>query len=596
MHEGGRRLFSEDDYSSGIVALSKEIVADNAACRVRVRTLSGVVYECRWCQSCEYSLVRDENSGYWIGWKKGEHSEAQHRPKALREHVGLAIAHGMSHRLKGEELRSFVSEFVHVPIPKSTLKKYVGQREDVNWRELWRKIPSMGFRLTEAGLRYQDFMKVENGKTILEGFVFELPAMRFAKSSGFLGIVFVDGAHMGDRMKSTMISLITVTSDHVILPLAVLIGPTEDKLSYTRLFEFARPSLPNSFTIMSDQSQAMEGAYNDLFASNHRIAHVPCFFHILKGKNKQVAWEVRQILTADHPAKYDAFIRMFAKTRPSLYQTLAVPLGKVSFLSSNCQSKFEFIADSPVESFNAALKEARYAEPLYLVKAIFAFHDKQYQRQLESLPMVEVYCKSCSNTVNHRREQGRKLMVIKEPKGFVVTEAISSGITINYELHMDGSILKCTCQGYERLGIPCRHMFAVEAKFDTALPTIWDVHKCQVIRHSMGNTVSVNLSGLTEQNVECRAPRKKQGRPRKQRLRPFAEHLASQPTCVCSACGQRGHTKRPKKCPLRPTPPEPRRRARSVSSVSVPIRPSPVDRQTTQEIHRRETMNLVMNQ
>ena len=210
--------------------------------------------------------------------------------------------------------------------------------------------------------------------------------------------------------------------------------------------------------------------------------------------------------------------------------------------------------------------------------------------------MVEVYCKSCSNTVNHRREQGRKLMVIKEPKGFVVTEAISSGITINYELHMDGSILKCTCQGYERLGIPCRHMFAVEAKFDTALPTIWDVHKCQVIRHSMGNTVSVNLSGLTEQNVECRAPRKKQGRPRKQRMRPFAEHLASQPTCVCSACGQRGHTKRPKKCPLRPTPPEPRRRARSVSSVSVPIRPSPVDRQTTQEIHRRETMNLVMNQ
>lgn len=595
MHEGELRLFSEDDYNSGIVALSKQIVADSAACRVKIRNLSGVVYQCRWCESCEYSLIRDQDSGYWIGWKKGEHNEAQHKPKALREHVGLAIAHGMSNRLKGEELRSFVSDFVHVPIPKSTLKKYMGQREDVNWRELWRKIPSMGFRLTEAGLRYTDFMKVENGKTILEGFVFELPAMRFAKSAGFLGIVFVDGAHMGDKMKSTMVSLITVTSDHVILPLAVLIGPSEDKLAYTRLFEFTRPSLPESFTIMSDQSPAMEAGFHDLFGSNTRIAQVPCFFHILKGKNKQIAWEVRQILTADHPTKYETFLQLFARTRTALYQTLAVQLNKVSFLSSNCQSKFEFIADSPVESFNAALKEARYAEPLYLVKAIIAFHDKQYQRQLESLPMVEVYCKSCSNTVNHRREQGRKLTVIKEPKGFVVTEAISTGTTINYELHMDGSMLQCTCKGYDRLGIPCRHMFAVEAKFDTTLPTIWDVHKCQVIRHSLGNTVQVNLSGLTAQNVECRAPRKKQGRPRKQRLRPFAEHLASRPTCVCSACGQRGHTKRSKKCPLRPTPPEPRRRARSVPSLSVPVQPSPVDRSTTQNSHRQQVLNLVMN-
>ena len=96
MHEGGRRLFSEDDYSSGIVALSKEIVADNAACRVRVRTLSGVVYECRWCQSCEYSLVRDENSGYWIGWKKGEHSEAQHRENTVKPNTGPKHCASMS--------------------------------------------------------------------------------------------------------------------------------------------------------------------------------------------------------------------------------------------------------------------------------------------------------------------------------------------------------------------------------------------------------------------------------------------------------------------------------------------------------------------
>ena len=594
-------LFEETEYEAGILALSKAIIEDRSRARLVSRTLSCIAYECKWCSRVRYTLIHDAEEEKWVGWKEGRHDETQvHIPKPLREHVVLAVAAGVAGGLKGRELSDFVARFVGTDVAPSTLKKCKNTREDFDFRRMWRKIPSVGENMVAAGWRYADWRQTVNGKQVLDGFAFELPTMKFTRRPGFLGIVFIDGAHMGDTMKSIMVAMVTVTADHIILPLAVVIGAGEDKEAYLRLFQFTKDSLPESFVIMSDQSKAMKSAFQEFFSNRPGVNHLPCFFHILKGKSKQVSWEVRQILTADHPGKYKAALDLFAATRPCLYESIREHLDHVSFMSPNYCGKFEFIADSPIESFNAAMKSARTAEPLSLVKAIVAFYRSQHEKQIAKLPAAQ-FCKSCSNTIQNRREQALKMTVIREKNNiYVITELNAKGKAVNYEVQVEDGIPICCCRGYERLGIPCRHQYALEAKDNIRLPPISDVYKCQVIQESLGRLVPVTLTQLAEHEVETRRPRRGQGRPKTQRFRPFSEYLATTPKCKCHACGERGHTQRSKKCPLYHTrdptkKPATKQRSKSVSATSVSVAPQDQDVEEQTETHRRLTIRLVMH-
>lgn len=224
------KLFEHAEYEPAIMALSKAIVMDGSRARRVNRTLSCIEYECKWCSNVKYSLFHDAENDKWLGWKEGTHDQTKHhKAKPLREHVVLALAAGISAGSKGRELSTFVERFVGTHVPESTLKKCRSTREDFDFRRMWRKIPSVGENMVAAGWRYVDWRKTIDDKQVLEAFAFELPSMKFTKRSGFLGLVFIDGAHMGDKMKSIMLAMVTVTADHIILPLAVLSVPQKTK-------------------------------------------------------------------------------------------------------------------------------------------------------------------------------------------------------------------------------------------------------------------------------------------------------------------------------------------------------------------------------
>ena len=597
MAERGTQLFRLPTYAEGIQALSAAIVADNAATKVHLRTISAVSFTCQWCTNVVYSLVLDPETEEWVGIRTGEHTmDERHVPKPLKEHIGMAIAMGMGDGFKGKKLAAFVRRKVRVDIPKSTISSYVNRAPEQDWRVLWRQIPFMGRRFVEAGLKYQDYRVRQEGKIVLDAFAVTLPSIEFAKSSAFLGIVFVDGAHMGDKMKSTMLAMVTVTSDHIILPLAVLIGPSEDKTNYVRLLEFTKPFLPTDLVIMSDQSPAMESAFAQVFRGS-QVRHLPCFFHILKGKRKNVSWEVRQILTADNQKLYDSLIDTFKKTRESLYLVIKDHLGALSFMSGTYAGKFEYIADSPIESFNAAIKNSRLdVEPLNLIKTVLAFSETQYDRQVSNLALGARYCPSCDRTIRCRMQTANTIAVREDNKSFIATEVCPTGLQVDYTLQCNDAILTCTCKGYERLAIPCRHMFAVAARYNNIeLPAIGEVHESSVIRKGLGAKKTVLLGDLQEEEVEVRKPRRKQGRPRLERFKPFSEHLARQTTCKCSACGQQGHTKRSKKCPLnQPERPQRQRRSRSAVTSLTRVPPNPRRGRGQISLERQEIQDEIL--
>ena len=545
-----RPLFATDTYQNGIIALSEVIVQDHATVRVIGRSISMVSFECL-CRQVTYALKHDCDSSKWCGFRFGIHNpQCTHNPKPLKEHVDWAIARAMSERFCGNDLIKRVRELVNVQLPATTILRKTSVLPEYDWKKLWRQVPAFGRKLKTYHLRYQDF-RTKGEQETLDAFAFELPAIRFCKTAGFLGVIFADGTNIKDKMHSTMLIMATMTADHITLPLAALIGPREDELNYQRLFEFAKPALPDTFTLLSDQHPGAIAGFKKVFGLSKDIHHLFCYFHIAKNMRKDTAWELLQILKADHPTTYKRYREVFASSHRREFNNLDTYINQMSYMSEEYQGVFELVADSPIESVNAAVKRVPIQEPLYVALNAIKFTKSQIDAQLNRLQGR--YCPSCLNTLHDRETKTGDTPVRKgQADQFIATGIDQLVGPVEYELipAADGA-LTCTCKGYDRMGIPCRHMIAVQASHRVKLPEIRAIHCSATIRASLTSipAVQLTLAELDPENVGIRETSRKPGRPRKTRMKPFREYLVKATRVKCSACGAVGHTKRSKLCP-----------------------------------------------
>ena len=405
-------------------------------------------------------------------------------------------------------------------MPASSVYYYLLHNPHRDWIQMWGKVPALGKRLIAAHLRYEEHYKMlEGGESVLESVVFELPGVKMCETNAFIGLVFVDGCFLNDRLRSTLLAVDTITADHIIVPLFAMICPGEKKRFYKRLFTFARESLPKRFTIMSDQGRGVMNAYKDIFGGSLDVVHVPCMFHVCQKFSKEINWEIKQLLTCDHDDAYKVMRQVFAAEHRRIFGQIGPRLDRMSYKSNTYAGMFEIMADSPIESLNAATGPDRSKEPLQLMEALLEFTKHQVCVQLKRLDRASTYCLACSNIIEHRRKRAKDLECRKENGIYLVSESFVTGTEVEYTVQCLGGILTCSCSGYERLGIPCRHLYAVAKTFsqETALPQIKDVHIVHTIRQAMELCqIEVNLLHLEEASVKLGERHKHPGRPRKQ--------------------------------------------------------------------------------
>ena len=566
-------LFASKSYQEAIVRLSERIVQDHCEVREEKRDILCVTFNCKAC-SVQY-MLRQDASGKWNGFVRGYHDRSKpHKARPLREHVMFAANHGKAANNHGNNLHAYVTKAVGVSIPQSTLQRYCACEPDSDWQRLLRQIPAMGARITEAGLAYQQFLTP--GTNILESFAFEAPTAKFCRTAAFLGIVFVDGTHMSDRLESTVLAMVTITADRVTLPVAVMFCPSEDKISCERFLNFTKNLLPKEqdYVIMSDQGSAICPAIKSVFQGT-KVRHLPCFFHITQSFKDITRRELEQVLKADTKETYQELTAMFKRKRPQAYAKHEQAIRSLSFMDDEYGGVFEIIADSVIESFNSVLKRCSANEPLHVMQSVLNWGRKQALKQKKLLDSVETYCQECLKEVSRRQKQGKKLPCINGTlcDHFIVPEATCMGSEAHYELSVDKitHALTCTCKGYNRTGIPCRHMYAVNNL--SLLPPISLVHRKEVINEALGSMQTILGTNLEEHAITARQIKKRPGRPRKHRFRPIKEVISSQSVywLTCSSCGQKGHTRRSRQCPNHPKTIH--RRSRSVESQRRTITP-----------------------
>ena len=546
---------SKQSYNEAVALLSDEIVSAGVSVREVKLSISQHVFKCKRC-NVTYRLTKNLNDDTtWDVYMRGMHGHEKGTGKPLVQYLKMCITEGIDRRLSGASLLKFVRDKTKTKLPASTIYYHMAKNPTKDWQAIWRKIPSLVDRLEGAGLHCEKFFLEEGDRSIFESVIFELPGMRLCSSDAFLGLIFVDGCHLNDRLRSTLLSMATITSDHILIPLVAMICPSEDKISYERLFRFVKMRLPQQFTIMSDQSQAMLPAFESVFGVSSGVKRLPCFFHIAKSLNAEARWEMKQVLTCDHKEAYSVMLECFQRGHPALFEKLKGVISQMSYMSDTYHGVFEIIADSAIESLNAAILDLRSREPLELIEGLITFTNTQLDKQIENIGFLEI-SRGCSNTITARKTKAKGLSCRKTRSKFVVTEKFVTGVMVEYNVQKLNGTLHCQCKGYERLGIPCRHIYAVCDKFpkkEKYLPPIWAVHRASTIATAARESrVSVNFGDLREdKKLVLRSAGRRPGRHRTKRFRTYREYLTKECNMKCSACGKVGHTKRSNKCELR---------------------------------------------
>ena len=553
---GERKLFEKKSYKKALAELSRLVVLSRSSVHETHRKVSEVRFQCKYCTVC-YKLTLNQDTGKWEAYQRGEHTGHEDKKgKPISHHLRNCIDDALSNDLSGVRLIEYVQNATGAKIPASTVYYYLRKDPQQDWTTLWRKIPSLGKRLLDAGLRYEAYHPAGQSEKVLESVVFELPGVKICTTDAFIGLVFVDGCHMNDKLRSTLLVMVTITADHVMIPLIGMVARGETKEAYIKMFTFAKASLPNEFTVMSDQSQALIPAWNEVFGGSKKIKRIPCMFHVCQHLKRDTWTEVRQLLICDHKEAYAAMLDVFAKEHKALYADIAPYLQQMCYMSNNFAGLFEIMADSPVECMNSVLQAERSGEPLGLILAMFTFSKKQMDTQAQRLQATVKYCQACLNTVAHRKSISG-LVCRKTKSLYIVSEVFAANVSVHYEVQPVNGVLTCTCEGYNRLGIPCRHMYAVSNQYVDAtgmLPEIKPVHLVDTIREALKDMdITVNFTDLKETDIQTPAPKKHPGRPRKRRLHSFREYLAEvrEKDFTCRACGKKGHTRRSNLCELR---------------------------------------------
>ena len=416
-----------------------------------------------------------------------------------------------------------------------------------SWEVLWRKIPSFVEALNQK-MKLASYKEINNSNFIL--IFMALPYIQaFVESEALLNVIFIDGTFCSDHCKSTLLAAITITSDKDIIPLAVSITNGETKDNYCWFLEELKRFIPDSHELVfiADQHLSIKSGINTIYPLSLLI---PCAWHLAKHLRCPNAVFFYFFLT-DNLALFQTRLEEFQKHYPNDSSKLASFIDSLSYVRKNL-SKLGFMASSLIESFNNVIKDYRTKEPVVLLEYILQWSQSQRKNLINLYHDCSfIYCKTAREREHINIEESKNLAVEEQKdKTFKIIEFYKDKNPIIYNVIINiNDKLICTCNGFIRYGIPCRHEYAIAIRFgmNDKLRKIASFNETKVILNALGNFVIKPFSNLYESKLPLPQTNKHPGRPRTVRFRGFNE-LFDKESRRCGKCGQLGHNRR--KCRL----------------------------------------------
>lgn len=541
----GIELCSSEPFMSNMKAISFDAIRNRTKYLQQASLETSVWFRCKYC-SVTIRCQRDDNDDdqefeTWTSIIFGSHGVHPQGCKVhpLKCYLEVIVRQNVANGLGGKALVGAVQQFFgHEISPRAIyyIERMASSRRQSS--KQWRQLPCLIKQLQSMGTH--SCVDIDNDGVLQRAYV-ELKTVQLLKSQAFIGVLFVDGCHCKDKLQSTLCVAVTLTGDHIIIPLAFVLWQGETKENYCFLFSRLMHAIPENVTIFSDESPALLGAVSETLGDKHCRTKA-CAFHLLK-KLQVNRKRFYQMLKSDNQELLEWRLTQMTTDFPKCADQLRRYARKYAYMGNDYVNALGMVSDSPVESCNAAIEKWRRKEPVDMIIGLIQWSNKQVAEQLQKL--TGQYCTMCTNLIQYRKRFADALVVTqnKDKTWTIIEWFIETRAT--YVVSWSGNSLKCTCKGYERDGIACRHMLVLEERGSLLAPQPKPYYRCADIRQALCDTEIVpNPATITEETVLEPAKRQKVGRPATRRYKSITEQLlaARRKSYRCAICKRQGHT------------------------------------------------------
>ena len=541
----GLDLCLSEPFMSNMKAISLDAIRNRTKYLVKASFENLMWFRCKYC-SVKIRCRRDDDEDdpefeTWTSTVFGSHSG--HPPGCkvlpLKCYLEVVVRQNLANGLSGKILAGAVQQFFGYEINTRAIYyvEHMASGRQQSSKQ-WKKLPGLVKQLQSAGTNSRVHIDADG---VLQRAYIELKTVQLLRSPAFIGVLFVDGCHCKDKLQSTLCVACTLTGDHIIIPLAFVLGQGETKDNYLFLFSSLKHAIPQNATIFSDESQALLSAVSEVLTEKHCRTKA-CAFHLLK-KLQVNRKRFYQMLKSDNQEQLRRRLSEMITDFPNCREKLIEYANKYAYMGPQYVNAFGMVSDSPVESCNAAIEKWRRKEPVDMVIGLIQWGNKQVADQLRKL--TGQYCTTCKNLTEYRKRFGDALAVTQnKDQTWTVIEWFKDG-QATYVVSRNGHALICSCQGYERDGIPCRHLLVLEDRGTLLAPEPMDYYRSAEIRQALhGTEIVLDPSKITDEDVKEPEKRTKTGRPPTRRYKSVTERLlaARRRSYRCAICKRQGHT------------------------------------------------------
>lgn len=544
-------------------------------CRFKAKYAPGII-TCR-CMKCKsyYRFAKNEHQYQLISANKVHQHDNENEDSDTGEPIEESVKLYINSLIIGIEAKDFTYKFIQ----ERVLQRFEGHINEnriryifnkyfvPDWLNSWRKIPSYIEKLKEIGIESDIKFETGSDPPKIHYIYFEAPySKQFVSSNCFPRILMMDGTYLKPvHTKGILLILSTVTPDHIALPLSGAIVDAETKEAYKFLLDKCKKMMMDiediEISIITDQHESILSSLKEMCP---KWKYSPCSFHLIqKFKEAHAAFFI--LIKSVNTELYDARLKIFQSKYKSTYKAIKDYLPNVTRIQK-APFRYNYVTDSVLEGINGSLSGARKYEPIFLIEAFVKYCVKQWNKQVYELNIHDsLYINRVECILNEMRKNGLLVTTVEQNEKYHVMET-EDGHDFQYIVSIIRNNqysgikeIKCTCKMMLETLHPCIHTIMVLKKFYIEIPEciMGKLHYREENKQIFQN-IYIDLpdimSIVPNKNIDPTTfVRKNQpGRPiSSKRFRGTWEKVYKKKR-KCTKCGNEGHNKSSKNCPLHP--------------------------------------------